>query len=122
MKYPYVIIETHPKHPEVVFFDIFTGYGISICIPVKGKRGQLRKILNPHHTKEVLIHQKFIYTREGYRETERLTYFKGTLHYHNHSLKISAPFTAKNRTDLTKHDFQLEYHLKMQQQKCCTLY
>jgi len=122
MKYPLAVIETHPKNPEIVFFDIFTEHGISICIPVKRKRDQLRKILNPHHTKEVLIHRDFIHTREGYRETERLTYFNGKLHYRNRSLKISAPFTEKNKKDLTDHDFQLEYHTKMKQHECCILY
>ena len=121
MKYPYAVVETHPKQPEVVYFDIFTSYGLSICVPVNGKRDQLRKILNPHYTKEVLIHRDLVYTKEGCIETERLTYFKGKLHYRNQSLRISAPFTEDNRKALTEHDFQLEYHIKTQQ-KCCTLY
>lgn len=123
MKYPYAVVDPHPKQHEVVFFDIFTEYSVSVCIPVKNKRDEIRKILNPHYMGPVVLHQKILLSgKDKYVETENLSYKSGKLYYFNQSMRITVPFTEANRKSLQDYDFKLEYHTHMNQRDCCTLY
>jgi len=122
MKYPYVFMESHKKQPEVIYFDIYSEHGVSICVPIVGEREKIRKVLNPHYTKKVILHQKYLYLKEGNVEMETLTYFKNKLYYRNQSLRIVAPFTEDNMKTLMDYDYLLENHLRKKKENCCILF